>query len=38
MKMKKGAESIFQEIKNKIGQEGMEKVLRATFTDENDNI
>jgi len=31
--MKKGAESVFIEIKNKLGQEGLEKLLFEVFED-----
>jgi len=36
--MKKGAETVFQEIRKKIGTEGIEKVLNVTFPDESDKV
>lgn len=34
IKMKKGAETVFYEMKNKVGLENMEKVLKSAFTEE----
>jgi len=36
MKMKKGAETVFIEIKNKMDVEMTEKILRETLTEESE--